>query len=140
EAAALDANHFAPFPLRKYEPRRILGAGGFGTAILCYDSRMHRDVVIKTLHQAELVHRLEDVFAEAHTLLLLSREHPSIIGVHDCDYADEAQARPYIVMDYFQGPSLQDYLEQLGPKAGLSLDDFLPIARQLAAGMKAAHD
>ncbi len=33
-AADLDAPHYAPFPLRQYEPRRILGAGGFGTASL----------------------------------------------------------------------------------------------------------
>jgi hypothetical protein len=31
-AADLDGPNYAPFPLRQYEPRRILGAGGFGTA------------------------------------------------------------------------------------------------------------
>ena len=139
EAVDLDAAQYAPFPLHQYQPQRILGAGGFGTAFLCRDRYMKRDVVIKSLHHVELEHGLEEVFAEAQTLLLLSREHPSIIGVQHCSYADAALTRPYIVMDYFAGVSLQAHLEQLGPKAVLPLEDVLPIARQIAAAMKAAH-
>ena len=138
-AADLDAPQYAPFPLRQYEPRRILGAGGFGTAFLCRHRYLNREVVIKSLFHADLEQGLDRVFAEAQTLLLLSREHPSIIGVQDCNFADDAQARPYIVMDYFPGVSLQAHLEQLGPKAALPLEDFLPIARQIAEAMRVAH-
>jgi formylglycine-generating enzyme required for sulfatase activity/tRNA A-37 threonylcarbamoyl transferase component Bud32 len=139
EAATLDEAHYAPFPLHQFQPRRILGAGGFGTAFLCHDQYMGCDVVIKSLHHAELERGLDMVFAEARTLLLLSREHPAIIGVQHCSYADAARARPYIVMDYFPAVSLQAHLEQLGPKAVLPLEDFLPVARQLAEAVKAAH-
>ena len=138
-AADLDAPHYAPFPLRQYEPRRILGAGGFGIAFLCRHRVLNYDVVVKSLYHADLEQGLDKVFAEAHILRLLSREHPSIIGVQDCNFADDAQTRPYIVMDYFPGVSLQAHLEQLGPKAALSLEDFLPIARQIAEAMLAAH-
>jgi formylglycine-generating enzyme required for sulfatase activity len=138
-AAALDDAQFAPFPLQKYEARRILGAGGFGAAVLCWDRDEECDVVVKSLHHAELEQGVTTVFAEAKVLRLLGREHPSIIGVHHCSYADAARTRPYIVMDYFPGVSLQAHLEQLGPKAVLPLADFLPIARQVAEAMRASH-
>ena len=54
EAASHDPQRFAPFPLHRYEPRRILGAGGFGTAVLCRDRHFDEDVVVKTLHGADL--------------------------------------------------------------------------------------
>jgi formylglycine-generating enzyme required for sulfatase activity len=106
---------------------------------LCPHRYLNREVIITSLFHADLEQGLDKVFAEAQTLLLLSREHPSIIGVQDCNFADDAQARPYIVMDYFPGVSLQAHLEQLGPKAVLPLEDFLPIARQIAEAMRAAH-
>jgi tetratricopeptide (TPR) repeat protein len=54
EAASLDPQRFAPFPLHRYEPRRILGAGGFGTAFLCLNRHLNEEVVVKTLHAADL--------------------------------------------------------------------------------------
>src|SRR5262249_58598405 len=39
QAVALDPDRFTPFPLGKYEPERILGAGGLGVAFLCHDPR-----------------------------------------------------------------------------------------------------
>jgi hypothetical protein len=63
-AASLDASRFAPFSLHRYEPRRILGAGGFGTAFLCHDCRFDEEVVVKTLHATELERSEEEVFRE----------------------------------------------------------------------------
>src|SRR5205823_13692545 len=54
EAAALDPPRFAPFPLDRYPPQRILGAGGFGIAFLCKDARSGESVVVKALHDADL--------------------------------------------------------------------------------------
>ncbi len=135
EAAALDAIRFAPFPLHRYEPKRILGAGGFGTAILCHDRNFDEEVVVKTLHAADLERGLDDVFREARTLRRLS--HPTIIGVRDCEYADPlAKARPYLVMDYFAGATLEDHVRDHGP---LAVADLLAVAGQIARGMQAAH-
>jgi tetratricopeptide (TPR) repeat protein len=135
EAAKLAPERFSPFPLDRYEPRRILGAGGFGTAFLCRDVYLDSDVVVKTPHAAELVRSPEAVFREARVLHQLS--DPAVIGVRDCGYADPvAKERPYVVMDYFPGQSLEDYVRQHGP---LSPDDVLAIASQVARGMQAAH-
>ncbi len=138
EAANLEPHKYAPFPLHEYQPKRILGAGGFGAVFLCQDTYMQAEVVIKGLYNTDMERSLADAFREAHVLRHLSREHPSIVGVQHCSYADESQTRPYIVMDYFPGVSLQSYLDDLGEKP-LPLEDFHPIAWQIAVGMQAAH-
>jgi len=135
QAADLDARRFLPFPLRRYSPQRILGAGGFGTAFHCRDEHFDEEVVVKTLHAADLARGLKEVFREANTLKKLS--HPAIIGVRDAEYADpEGQGRPYLVMDYFPGETLSVLLQR-GP---LEPADVLAIARQVALGMQAAHE
>jgi formylglycine-generating enzyme required for sulfatase activity/serine/threonine protein kinase len=136
EASALDARRFAPFPLQRYRPVRILGAGGFGTVFLCEDGFFrNRQVAIKSLHAVELGRSVLDVFGEAHALTAVN--HPAIIGVLDCNYADlEQQARPYIVMPYFPGVSLSEYLEGGG---SFVTEELLPIALEIARAMQAAH-
>jgi tetratricopeptide (TPR) repeat protein len=135
EAASLDRERFAPFPLDRYQPRRILGAGGFGTAFLCRDVYFDSDVVVKTLHAAGLVRSPEEVFREARVLIQLSDS--AVIGVRDCGYSDPAaKGRPYVVMDYFPGQSLGAFVRQHGP---LSPDELLAVARQIARGLQAAH-
>ena len=65
QAVSLDQARFAPFPCHHYKPKRILGAGAFGTAFLCHDECMNEDVVVKSLHAYDPEHGME-VFAEAH--------------------------------------------------------------------------
>ncbi len=48
-SARLDPTRFAQFPLFKFEPERILGAGGFGVAILCRNRHSGSRVVVKVL-------------------------------------------------------------------------------------------
>ena len=136
-AAELDRKRFAPFPVMRYRPQRILGAGGFGTVFLCHDAYFkNREVAVKALHVSDLARSVEDVFGEAHVLAEL--QHPSVIGVLDCNYADaDEQARPYIVMPYFPGVSLEAYLREHGP---LPVEDVRQIGLQIASGVKAAHD
>jgi formylglycine-generating enzyme required for sulfatase activity/tetratricopeptide (TPR) repeat protein len=136
QALTLAPARFVPFPLVRYEIQRILGSGGFGTVFLCHDLYFRqREVAIKALHGEVLERELADVFGEAHALTEL--QHPAIIGVLDCNYADpERRARPYIVMPYFAGLSLSEHLESHG---SLSLDDLLAIAGPVAEAMAAAH-
>lgn len=136
EAVKLDGPRFAPFPLKQYRSRRILGAGGFGVAFLCKDAKWDEDVVVKTLHADELDRSLADVEREAK--LLRQLKHEAIIGVRDYGIVDsKGKVRPYLVMDYFAGDSLQRFVDERGP---LELADLRQVAGQIAAGMKAVHD
>jgi len=136
EAVKLDGARFAPFPLKQYRARRILGAGGFGVAFLCKESKWDEEVVVKTLHVDVLDRSLADVEREAKLLRLL--KHEAIIGVRDYGVLDpKGKARPYLVMDYFDGSNLNRHVDEHG---ALSLDDLAQVAGQIASGMKAVHD
>jgi uracil-DNA glycosylase family 4 len=134
EAVQLDSGRFAPFPMDKYEPRRILGAGGFGVAFLCRHRFLDADVVVKTLQDEDLDRGIREVFAEAQALRQL--DHPSIIRVQDCGFASpEGDKRPYLVMDYFAG----DTLDERARTKALEVEDVLAVARGIASGLHAAH-
>jgi serine/threonine protein kinase len=136
EAARLDEGRFSPFPLDKYRPQRILGAGGFGTAFLCKHAFKRDALVVKSLWTAGLDRSIDDVFNEAQVLSGLS--HPAVVQVVDCDFADRAKrSRPYVVMEYFDGPSLAGYVEKSGT---LKPEQFLPLARLIAEGLAFAHE
>src|ERR1700694_5014601 len=81
------------------------------------------------------------IFREAPVLRQMHAAHPDLfVGVHDCDFADpQAERRPFIVMDYFPGQTLTQYLETRPDGEGLPLPDFLPIATKIAEAVHAAH-
>jgi formylglycine-generating enzyme required for sulfatase activity/tetratricopeptide (TPR) repeat protein len=135
KAIKLDGKRFAPFPVGKYHPMRILGAGGFGVAFLCKHKYMDAQVVVKTLALEDLGRDADKVFTEAQVLRQL--EHPAIIRISECGYVDAAKkSRPYLLMDYFQGATLEEYVKKNGP---LSADDLIAVGRQVADGLYAAH-
>ena len=135
KAIKLDGKRFAPFPVGKYQPVRILGAGGFGVAFLCKHKYMDAQVVVKTLGREDLGRDADKVFMEAQVLRQL--DHPAIIRTSDCGYVDPAgKSRPFLVMDYFHGGTLEEYVKKHGP---LPLNDLLAVVRPAAEGLQAAH-
>jgi len=132
EAVRRGGAPFALFPPGKYQPERILGAGGFGVAFLCRDVDTGGRVVVKALRGETLDRDLGDVFREA--AILEGLEHPAIIRVRHCAWTDaELRQRPYLVMDYFDGATLERH-------GKLPTDDALAIAGQVLDGLRAAHE
>jgi serine/threonine protein kinase len=134
-AIRIDGKRFAPFPVGRYTPQRIIGAGGFGVAFLCQHMHLQVPLVVKALLLDDLDRDADNVFTEAQ--LLTQLDDPVFVRASDCGYADpKKKSRPYLVMDYFNGVPLDEFVRQHGP---LSLADLKQIARPVAQGLQAAH-
>ena len=116
-----------------------LGAGGMGEVYRARDTKLGRDVALKILPAAFANHpdRLMRFEREARTLASLN--HPNIAQVYGLEDALPALARPpptrAIVMELVEGGDLQRRIAR-GP---VPLDEALPIARQIAEALEAAH-
>ena len=110
-----------------------LGAGGMGEVYRARDSRLQRDVAIKVLPDvlASDPERLARFTREAQTLAALN--HANIAQVHGLEESGELCA---LVMELVEGEDLAQRIAR-GP---LPLDEALPIARQIADALEAAHD
>jgi serine/threonine protein kinase len=136
EACKLDSARYAPFPMERYAPRSILGAGGFGVAFLCHDKNLERSVVIKALQPDTLDCNDDSLLREARVLQQF--EHPAIVKLLDCNHADQARRlQPYLVMEYFESISLDDYVRRNGR---LKPEELLVVARQVAEALRSAHE
>ena len=113
-----------------YEILASVGAGGMGEVYRARDSRVDRDVAIKILPAlfAADPERLARFEREAKTLAALN--HPNIAQVHGV-----IDNPPALVMELVEGEDLAARLAR-GP---LPLDEALPIARQIAEALDAAH-
>jgi Tol biopolymer transport system component len=112
-----------------YEVVSLLGAGGMGEVYRARDSRLQRDVAIKILPAAFAgdPDRLSRFEREAQ--ILASLNHPNIAAI----YGLEEKA---LILELVDGPTLADRIAQ-GP---VPLDEALPIAKQIAEALEAAHD
>jgi Tol biopolymer transport system component len=116
-----------------YHVLGLLGAGGMGEVYRARDTRLKRDVALKVLPDtfAQDADRLARFQREAE--LLASLNHPNIAGVYGLEESDGVRA---LVMELVEGPTLADRI-QMGP---IPADDALPIARQIAEALEAAHE
>jgi serine/threonine-protein kinase len=119
--------------LGPYEVSAAIGAGGMGEVYRARDSKLNRDVALKVL-PASLAgdpDRLARFRREAQVLAALN--HPNIAHVHGFEDSGDTHA---LVMELVEGPTLADRIAQ-GP---VPLAEALPIAKQIADAMEAAHE
>jgi serine/threonine protein kinase len=117
----------------RYRVERALGEGAMATVVLAHDEELGRLVAVKVLD--------EQLASEGDFRARFTREgrlaaglsHPNVVTVYD---AGEADGRPYIVMEYVDGPTLEERLREAGP---FEPDDVRAIALQVAAGLQHAH-
>jgi tetratricopeptide (TPR) repeat protein len=133
-AVALDPDAFEPFPFARYEPERLLGAGGFGVSFLCRARDNNRRVVIKALRADGLERDVATLFHEIG--ILQDLDHPVLVRTHDCACVGGEGTRPYLVLEYLQGQTLAEYVAEQGP---LTPEDWLAIAWPLARALHAIH-
>jgi len=119
--------------LGPYQILSALGAGGMGEVYRARDTRLKRDVALKILPEsfARDPERLARFQREAEVLATLN--HPNIAAIHGLEEADGVKA---LVMELVEGPTLGDRIAQ-GP---IPVDEALPIAKQIADALEAAHE
>src|SRR5687767_4239244 len=97
------------------------------------DTKLQRDVAIKILPEA-FAHDSERLARfDREARMLASLNHPNIGQIHGLEENDAIKA---LVMELVEGPTLADRIAQ-GP---IPLDEALPIARQIAEALEAAHE
>ena len=114
----------APSQIAHYQITSKLGEGGMGAVYRAIDTKLHRDVAIKVLPAAFAADSSRMARFEREALLLASLNHPNIAAI----YGIEQGA---IVMELIDGADLA------GP---LPIDTVIDYARQIAAGLEAAHE
>jgi serine/threonine-protein kinase len=115
-----------------YELRGVLGQGGMAIVYEAYQPALDRTVAIKLIHQRVEADPTFRARFEREARAAARMRHPNIVTVHDYG---EQDGRPYLVMEYIDGPSLATQL-RAGP---------LPPARaaqligEIAEGLDYAH-
>src|SRR5437016_8383203 len=119
--------------LGPYEILSAIGAGGMGEVYRAKDTRLNRDVAIKVLPAsfASDAERLARFTREAQTLASLN--HPNIAHIHGLEEFEGVRA---LVMELVEGEDLSQQIAS-GP---VPLDQVIPIARQIADALEAAHE
>ncbi|HTO72763.1 MAG TPA: protein kinase, partial [Gemmatimonadales bacterium] len=118
---------------RRYRLIKKIGQGGMGIVYQAEDSVLNRVVAYKVLPPSvkEQPKVLASFLREARIAASLS--HPNIVAVYD---AGHEAGDLYIVMEYVDGISLKERLQQVAP---LPHDEFMHVALQLCQGLAYAH-
>jgi serine/threonine-protein kinase len=121
-----------------YEILAKLGEGGMGEVFRARDSKLLRDVAIKVLPESLASDPERRARLEREAQVLASLNHPNIGGIHGFEEApsDAGHSTQALILELVEGPTLADRIAD-GP---IPLDEALPIARQIAEGLEAAHE
>src|SRR6187402_486027 len=116
-----------------YEVTGTLGAGGMGEVYRARDTKLNRDVALKVISDAFAPDpdRLARFRREAQVLASLN--HPRIGAIYGLEDSGDTHA---LVLELVEGDTLANRIAR-GP---LPLDEALPIARQIAEALEAAHE
>jgi serine/threonine protein kinase/Tol biopolymer transport system component len=119
--------------LGAYEILSLIGSGGMGEVYRARDSRLNRDVAIKALPSEVAADHDRLARFEREAQVLASLNHTNIANIYG---VDDSSGTPALIMELVEGPTLADRIAK-GP---IPLDEALPIAKQIAEALEAAHE
>src|SRR5262245_17315185 len=119
--------------LGPYEIVSALGAGGMGEVYRARDTKLGRDVALKVLPESFAADpdRIARMHREAQVLAAIN--HPNIAAIYGFEDTGNVHA---LVLEFVDGATLADRIAR-GP---IPLDETLPIAKQIAEALEAAHE
>jgi Tol biopolymer transport system component len=118
--------------LGAYEILAPLGAGGMGEVWRARDTRLEREVAIKTLPAALAGDPEHLARFEREARMIAALDHPNIGAIHG---VEQAEGTTFLVLALVEGETLAERLAG-GP---MPLADALRICRQIADALDAAH-
>ena len=119
--------------LGPYRVTAKIGEGGMGEVYQARDTKLDRDVALKVLPEAFRSDPDRLARFEREAKVLASLNHPNIGSIYGLEEAEGIKA---LVLELVEGPTLADRIKQ-GP---IPLDEALPIAKQIAEALEAAHE
>jgi serine/threonine-protein kinase len=119
---------------QRYRVVSLLGRGGMGEVYRANDLLLAQTVALKFLPAQWTSH--EETLARFRNEVRIARQisHPNVCRVYDIG---EVKGSTYLSMEYVDGEDLASLLRRIGR---LPPDKALELARQLCAGLAAAHD
>jgi serine/threonine protein kinase len=112
----------------RYRLEELLGRGGMSEVWAATDTELERRVALKLLTP-----NADNARFEREARAVASLGHPNITQLYD--YGEE-NGRPYIVLEYLPGGTLEEHLR---PGEPLPDDDVRQIAAEVASGLAHAH-
>ena len=119
--------------LGHYQVTALIGEGGMGQVYQSTDTNLDRQVAIKVLPDAFASDADRLARFEREAKVLASLNHPNIGAIYGLEKSGDTRA---LVLELVEGPTLADRIAQ-GP---IPVDEALPIAKQIAEALEAAHE
>jgi serine/threonine protein kinase len=114
---------------------RMIGEGGFGQVWHAYREADSEHVAVKVLH-LELVRSIDALTRFQRELDAIKRlQHPNVVGA--LDHGTLSDGRPYLVLEYIEGPSLREVIHDRG---AIPPTEMLEILEPLCAALGMAHE
>ncbi|HEY9577026.1 MAG TPA: protein kinase, partial [Pseudobacillus sp.] len=117
----------------RYKIIKMIGGGGMANVYLAQDVILEREVALKVLrldfvNEEEFLRRFQREAQSATSLV-----HPHIVNIYD---VGEEEGINYIVMEYVDGMTLKQYIQQYSP---IPVEKTIDIMKQLASAIAFAH-
>ncbi|MBP7287541.1 MAG: serine/threonine protein kinase [Nannocystaceae bacterium] len=123
-----------PRKIGRYAVLDVIGIGGMGVVCTAYDPKLDRKVALKLLRQREFEDPKRTATARARlhreARALAKLKHGNVVAVHDVDVFE---GRLYIAMEYVEGQSLSEWLDERPRSWREIVVKFVQAARGLAA-------
>jgi len=119
------------FPVDRYGPLRELGRGAGGTVYLCRDRLLRKKVAIKVLNvltDEQLVSFQDEARATSRL------DHPDLISI--LDFGSTSSGAPFMVLEYFPGITLREYLDHYG---SMDFEYLRPLVNRVLEALLVAH-
>jgi serine/threonine-protein kinase len=119
--------------LSHYKILEKIGEGGMGEVYLAKDTKLDRDVAVKVLPATFSENKERLARFEREARLLASLNHPNIAAIHELEESDGVH---FLALEYVPGETLAERIKR-GP---IPVDEALPLFKQIAEGLEAAHE